>query len=192
MAKKIVFNEEARKSLLNGIDAVADAVKVTLGPKGRNVILEKKYGAPQIVNDGVTIAKEIELKVTVSKQKLNIPTLSDTDKTYTGAEQSVTVNGYDSNTMGMSGNTGTNAATYTVKWNLKDTANYEWNDYTVSEKLATWTIAKADGVLTAPVAKTLTYNGDGTYTLNFKSTVTYNQKPIAVNSSSGSSSEQDP
>ena len=62
MAKKIVFKEEARKSLLKGIDAVADAVKVTLGPKGRNVILEKKYGAPQIVNDGVTIAKEIELK----------------------------------------------------------------------------------------------------------------------------------
>ena len=61
MAKKIVFNEEARKELLAGIDAVADAVKVTLGPKGRNVILEKKFGAPQIVNDGVTIAKEIEL-----------------------------------------------------------------------------------------------------------------------------------
>lgn len=62
MAKRIVFNEEARKSLLKGIDAVADAVKVTLGPKGRNVIIEKKFGAPQIVNDGVTIAKEIELK----------------------------------------------------------------------------------------------------------------------------------
>ena len=62
MAKKIVFEEEARKSLLKGIDAVADAVKVTLGPKGRNVILQKKFGAPQIVNDGVTIAKEIELK----------------------------------------------------------------------------------------------------------------------------------
>ncbi len=62
MAKKIVFKEDARKSLLNGIDAVAEAVKVTLGPKGRNVILEKKFGAPQIVNDGVTIAKEIELK----------------------------------------------------------------------------------------------------------------------------------
>ncbi len=61
MAKQIVFNEEARKSLLKGIDAVADAVKVTLGPKGRNVILGKKFGAPQIVNDGVTIAKEIEL-----------------------------------------------------------------------------------------------------------------------------------
>ncbi len=62
MAKRIVFEEEARKALLNGIDAVADAVKVTLGPKGRNVILQKKFGAPQIVNDGVTIAKEIELQ----------------------------------------------------------------------------------------------------------------------------------
>ena len=62
MAKKIIFDEEARKGLLRGIDAVADAVKVTLGPKGRNVILEKKFGSPQIVNDGVTIAKEIELE----------------------------------------------------------------------------------------------------------------------------------
>ena len=62
MAKKIVFEEEARKALLNGIDAVADAVKVTLGPKGRNVIIQKKFGAPQIINDGVTIAKEIELQ----------------------------------------------------------------------------------------------------------------------------------
>ena len=62
MAKKIVFDEEARKSLLKGIDSVADAVKVTLGPKGRNVILTKKFGAPEIVNDGVTIAKEIELQ----------------------------------------------------------------------------------------------------------------------------------
>ena len=69
MAKRIVFNEEARKSLLKGIDAVADAVKVTLGPKGRNVILEKKFGAPQIVNDGVTIAKEIELEDGFIKNK---------------------------------------------------------------------------------------------------------------------------
>ena len=62
MANQIVFEEDARKALLRGIDAVADAVKVTLGPKGRNVILQKKFGAPQIVNDGVTIAKEIELQ----------------------------------------------------------------------------------------------------------------------------------
>ncbi len=62
MAKKIVYDTDAREALLRGVDAVANAVKVTLGPKGRNVILEKKYGTPQIVNDGVTIAKEIELK----------------------------------------------------------------------------------------------------------------------------------
>ncbi|NLF82360.1 MAG: chaperonin GroEL [Candidatus Gastranaerophilales bacterium] len=62
MAKKIVFSEEARRSLVTGIDAVANAVKVTLGPKGRNVVLDKKFGTPQIVNDGITIAKEIELK----------------------------------------------------------------------------------------------------------------------------------
>ncbi len=61
MAKDIVFGEEARKGLQAGVDKLADAVKVTLGPKGRNVVLEKKYGAPLITNDGVTIAKEIEL-----------------------------------------------------------------------------------------------------------------------------------
>ena len=61
MAKQIIFDEKARRALEEGIDAVADAVKVTLGPKGRNVVLEKKFGAPQIINDGVTIAKEIEL-----------------------------------------------------------------------------------------------------------------------------------
>jgi chaperonin GroEL len=61
MAKKILFREEARKALEQGINQLADAVKVTIGPKGRNVLLEKKFGAPQIVNDGVTIAKEIEL-----------------------------------------------------------------------------------------------------------------------------------
>ena len=61
MAKDIIFGEEARKSLQNGVDKLADAVKVTLGPKGRNVVLDKKYGSPLITNDGVTIAKEIEL-----------------------------------------------------------------------------------------------------------------------------------
>lgn len=62
MAKEIKFNEEARRSLLRGVDQLADAVKVTLGPKGRNVVLEKKFGSPLITNDGVTIAKEIELE----------------------------------------------------------------------------------------------------------------------------------
>ncbi len=62
MAKHIVYNEQARRALEKGIDILAEAVAVTLGPKGRNVVLEKKYGAPQIINDGVTIAKEIELE----------------------------------------------------------------------------------------------------------------------------------
>ncbi|MBQ6975631.1 MAG: chaperonin GroEL [Selenomonadaceae bacterium] len=62
MAKEILFNEDARRALGRGVDALANAVKVTLGPKGRNVVLEKKYGAPTITNDGVTIAKEIELE----------------------------------------------------------------------------------------------------------------------------------
>ncbi len=62
MAKQLYFNEEARRSLKRGVDALADAVKVTLGPKGRNVVLDKKFGAPTITNDGVTIAREIELE----------------------------------------------------------------------------------------------------------------------------------
>ncbi len=62
MAKEIKFSEDARRSMLRGVDALADAVKVTLGPKGRNVVLEKKFGSPLITNDGVTIAKEIELE----------------------------------------------------------------------------------------------------------------------------------
>ena len=62
MAKQIIYGEEARKALQAGIDKLSDTVKITLGPKGRNVVLDKKYGAPLITNDGVTIAKEIELK----------------------------------------------------------------------------------------------------------------------------------
>jgi chaperonin GroEL len=62
MAKRIIYNESARRALEKGMDILTEAVAVTLGPKGRNVVLEKKFGAPQIVNDGVTIAKEIELE----------------------------------------------------------------------------------------------------------------------------------
>ncbi len=62
MAKQLIFDEEARRSLKNGVDALADALKVTLGPRGRKVILEKKFGPPAVVDDGVSIAKEIELK----------------------------------------------------------------------------------------------------------------------------------
>src|SRR6187551_2511104 len=61
-AKMIAFDEEARRGLERGMNTLADAVKVTLGPKGRNVVLEKKWGAPTITNDGVSIAKEIELE----------------------------------------------------------------------------------------------------------------------------------
>src|SRR5437763_856130 len=62
MAKQLLVDEEARHALRRGIDALADAVKITLGPKGRNVVLDKKFGSPTITNDGVTIAKDIELE----------------------------------------------------------------------------------------------------------------------------------
>ena len=61
-AKDVKFGRSARESILRGVDILADAVKVTLGPKGRNVVLEKSFGAPRITKDGVTVAKEIELK----------------------------------------------------------------------------------------------------------------------------------
>ena len=62
MPKMLQFDEAARRDLERGVDKLADAVKVTLGPRGRNVVLEKKFGAPTITNDGVTIAKEVELE----------------------------------------------------------------------------------------------------------------------------------
>ena len=61
MAKIIVYGQEARESLQKGIDTLANTVKITLGPKGRNVVLERKFGSPLVTNDGVTIAKEIEI-----------------------------------------------------------------------------------------------------------------------------------
>ncbi|MFM8530295.1 MAG: TCP-1/cpn60 chaperonin family protein, partial [Ilumatobacteraceae bacterium] len=62
MAKQLKFDEEARRALEAGVNTLADAVRVTLGPKGRNVVLDKKFGAPTITNDGVSIAKEVELE----------------------------------------------------------------------------------------------------------------------------------
>ena len=62
MAKTLEFNDSARRALERGVDALANAVKVTLGPRGRNVVIDKKWGAPTITNDGVTIAKEVELE----------------------------------------------------------------------------------------------------------------------------------
>ncbi|MCB1539181.1 MAG: chaperonin GroEL, partial [Alphaproteobacteria bacterium] len=61
-AKNVLFSTDAREELLNGVDIIANAVKVTLGPKGRNVLIEKSFGAPRSTKDGVTVAKEIELK----------------------------------------------------------------------------------------------------------------------------------
>jgi chaperonin GroEL len=72
MAKRIIYNENARRALEKGMDILAEAVAVTLGPKGRNVVLEKKFGAPQIVNDGVTIAKEIELEDNVENTGVSL------------------------------------------------------------------------------------------------------------------------
>src|SRR5690606_16888860 len=62
MAKQIIYGEEARKKLQSGVDQLAEAVKTTLGPKGRNVAIDKKWGGPTITHDGVTVAKEIELE----------------------------------------------------------------------------------------------------------------------------------
>ena len=62
MAKQLLFSEEARRAILHGVDQLANAVKVTLGPKGRNVVLDKKFGSPTVTKDGVTVAKEIELE----------------------------------------------------------------------------------------------------------------------------------
>ena len=62
MAKQIIYGEDSRQAILRGVNALADAVKVTLGPKGRNVVIDKKFGSPTITKDGVTVAKEIDLK----------------------------------------------------------------------------------------------------------------------------------
>ena len=72
MAKEILFNIDARDQLKKGVDELANAVKVTLGPKGRNVIIEKKFGAPQITKDGVTVAKEIELADAFQKHRRTV------------------------------------------------------------------------------------------------------------------------
>jgi chaperonin GroEL len=83
MAKIIYFNEEARQALKRGVDKLANAVKVTLGPKGRNVVIDRGYGSPMITKDGVTVAKEIELEdklenmgAELVKKSLPKPTMS--------------------------------------------------------------------------------------------------------------------
>ena len=73
MAKQISFSSDARAKLKSGIDQLADAVKVTLGPKGRNVVVQKSFGAPVITKDGVSVAKEIELEVVSTINELSAP-----------------------------------------------------------------------------------------------------------------------
>ena len=70
MAKQIFFDIEARNKMKKGVDTLSNAVKVTLGPKGRNVVIEKKFGAPAVTKDGVTVAKEIELEDPIEKKWL--------------------------------------------------------------------------------------------------------------------------
>ena len=87
MSKEIKFGEEARKKMLDGVNTLADTVKVTLGPKGRNVVLDKSFGAPLITNDGVTIAKEIELEEKYKKKEEAL--LKSTTKSNTKITKSV-------------------------------------------------------------------------------------------------------
>ena len=72
MTKTILYHDNARKALEKGMDILSEAVSITLGPRGRNVVLEKKYGSPQIINDGVTIAKEIELKNSIENTGVSL------------------------------------------------------------------------------------------------------------------------
>ena len=72
MAKNLDYGEEARKKLLDGVDKLANTVKITLGPKGRNVLLDRKFGSPMITNDGVTIAREIELEDELENMRTQI------------------------------------------------------------------------------------------------------------------------
>ena len=74
MAKIVKFDSEARSAMIRGVNILADTVKVTLGPKGRNVVMDKSYGAPRITKDGVTVAKEIDLEA-VSYTHLTLPTI---------------------------------------------------------------------------------------------------------------------
>ena len=89
MAKQIIHGEESRQAILRGVNILADAVKVTLGPKGRNVVIEKKFGSPTITKDGVTVAKEIELKDTnTKKNRYTINVLAD-DNSFEKKDRSV-------------------------------------------------------------------------------------------------------
>src|SRR5207244_3911752 len=102
-AKLIVFEEDARRALERGMDQLADAVRITLGPKGRNVVLEKKWGAPTITNDGVSIAKEIELEEPLEKVGAELATegAKQTDEAMDKVGKDGVITVEESNTFGM-------------------------------------------------------------------------------------------
>src|SRR4051812_31303692 len=111
MAKKILYNEAARKALKAGIDAVADTVKITIGPRGRNVVLDKGYGSPTITNDGVSIAREIALnekfenmgaEITKELASRSRDNAGDGTQTATILTQAIFNEGLKQTTMGMS------------------------------------------------------------------------------------------
>ena len=170
MAKIIAFDEEARRGLEKGLNSLADAVKVTLGPKGRNVVLEKKWGAPTITNDGVTIAREIELEDPYEKigaelvkevAKKTDDVAGDGTTTATVLAQSLVREGLrnvaaGSNPMGIK--RGIQAATKAVTKQLLDSAK---DIETEEEIAATAGISAADQTIGELIAKAMYKVGDG-------------------------------
>lgn len=170
MAKIIAFDEEARRGLEKGLNTLADAVKVTLGPKGRNVVLEKKWGAPTITNDGVTIAREIELEDPYEKigaelvkevAKKTDDVAGDGTTTATVLAQSLVREGLrnvaaGSNPMGIK--RGIQAATKAVTKQLLDSAK---DIETEEEIAATAGISAADETIGELIAKAMYKVGDG-------------------------------
>jgi len=173
MAKEITFNIEARESLKQGVDKLANAVKVTLGPKGRNVIIEKKYGAPQITKDGVTVAKEVELEEASENLGAQLvkevasktgDQAGDGTTTATVLAQSIIGVGLKNVTAGanpMDLKRGIDKAVAAVVGNIKEQAEVVGDDYDKIEQVATVS-ANNDatiGKLIADAMKKVTKNG---------------------------------
>lgn len=173
MAKEIVFNIDAREGLKNGVDKLANAVKVTLGPKGRNVIIEKKYGAPHITKDGVTVAKEIELedaqenlgaqlvKEVASKTGDQAGDGTTTATVLTQAIVSVGLKNVTAGANPMDLKRGIDKAVTAVVENIKSQAEIVGNDYDKIEQVATISANNdaAIGKLIADAMKRVTKDG---------------------------------
>jgi chaperonin GroEL len=142
-AKRVSFREESRKKLVSGINQVADAVKVTLGPKGRNVVLERNYGAPEIVNDGVTIAREISLadpecnvgvRLVQEVASKSDSKAGDGTTTSTILTQAIVNNGMKAVTSGVNPialNIGIKKSAELVAAKVKEFATVSWNDNSI-------------------------------------------------------------